>query len=169
MTRLDTLQCKTADPVSMHGLCTWGPVHHRLLSCAASAPWLQAVRTYQRRWGANEVCLMAGAWVVTTVAAAAAVAVWRCCSCWCCCVHTHTGLPRPTVSWWLPLDNFRELAPLALVVMLVDLLESTSIARALAAKGKYELNANQVPLHTPRLSCWAVYLLHTCILRPPRP
>jgi sulfate transporter 4 len=30
------------------------------------------------------------------------------------------------------------------VVMLVDLLESTSIARALAAKGKYELNANQV-------------------------
>jgi hypothetical protein len=28
--------------------------------------------------------------------------------------------------------------------VLVDLLESTSIARALAAKGKYELNANQV-------------------------
>lgn len=37
-----------------------------------------------------------------------------------------------------------KLAPLALVVMVVDLLESTSIARALAAKCKYELNANQV-------------------------
>ena len=31
-----------------------------------------------------------------------------------------------------------------MVVMLVDLLESTSIARALAAKGDYELSANQV-------------------------
>lgn len=37
-----------------------------------------------------------------------------------------------------------KLFPLALVVMVVDLLESTSIARALAAKCKYELNANQV-------------------------
>jgi sorbitol-specific phosphotransferase system component IIBC len=45
---------------------------------------------------------------------------------------------------WMPMEDFSRLAPLALVVMLVDLLESTSIARALAAKGKYELNANQV-------------------------
>lgn len=42
------------------------------------------------------------------------------------------------------MEDAARLAPLALVVMVVDLLESTSIARALAAKGKYELNANQV-------------------------
>jgi ABC-type transporter Mla MlaB component len=42
------------------------------------------------------------------------------------------------------MDDFSKLAPLALIVMVVDLLESTSIARALAAKGKYKLNANQV-------------------------
>jgi sulfate transporter 4 len=48
------------------------------------------------------------------------------------------------VSWWLPMPDAAKLAPLALVVMVVDLLESTSIARALAAKCKYELNANQV-------------------------
>ncbi|WIA34220.1 hypothetical protein OEZ86_012573 [Tetradesmus obliquus] len=53
------------------------------------------------------------------------------------------GLPSPTVSMWMPMSDFSQLAPLALVVMLVDLLESTSIARALAAKGKYQLAANQ--------------------------
>lgn len=42
------------------------------------------------------------------------------------------------------MEDAARLAPLALVVMVVDLLESTSIARALAAKCKYELNANQV-------------------------
>ena len=42
------------------------------------------------------------------------------------------------------MPDLPQLAPLAVVVMLVDLLESTSIARALAAKGKYELSANQV-------------------------
>jgi hypothetical protein len=58
------------------------------------------------------------------------------------------------------MEDFSRLAPLALVVMLVDLLESTSIARALAAKGKYELNANQVrglhaqnPLRVPCTLC----------------
>jgi MFS superfamily sulfate permease-like transporter len=34
----------------------------------------------------------------------------------------------------VPIDNVGELFPLALVVMIVDLLESTSIARALAGK-----------------------------------
>lgn len=57
---------------------------------------------------------------------------------------SRAGLPAPTVSWWLPMPDAAKLAPLALVVMVVDLLESTSIARALAAKCKYELNANQV-------------------------
>jgi hypothetical protein len=55
---------------------------------------------------------------------------------------------------WMPMDEFSRLAPLALVVMLVDLLESTSIARALAAKGKYQLNANQVGIGMRLLFCW---------------
>ncbi|KAF8066266.1 SULTR2 [Scenedesmus sp. PABB004] len=54
-----------------------------------------------------------------------------------------TGLPAPTAAWWAPMPDFRRLAPLAVVVMVVDLLESTSIARALAAKGGYELSSNQ--------------------------
>jgi sulfate transporter 4 len=44
------------------------------------------------------------------------------------------GLPPLTVNKWAPIDDLGGLMPLALVVMLVDLLESTSIARALAAK-----------------------------------
>jgi sulfate transporter 4 len=44
------------------------------------------------------------------------------------------GLPPVTVGQWAPVDNVGQLMPLALVVMLVDLLESTSIARALAVK-----------------------------------
>lgn len=42
------------------------------------------------------------------------------------------GLPHPTVSWWLPVSDIGPMMRLAVVVMLVDLLESTSIARALA-------------------------------------
>ncbi|KXZ44585.1 hypothetical protein GPECTOR_65g203 [Gonium pectorale] len=53
------------------------------------------------------------------------------------------GLPKPTVSWWFPMPEVAKLFPTAIVVMLVDLLESTSIARALARKNKYELVANQ--------------------------
>ncbi|KXZ46976.1 hypothetical protein GPECTOR_39g470 [Gonium pectorale] len=53
------------------------------------------------------------------------------------------GLPPPTVGWWTPMPDFLKLLPIAIVVMLVDLLESTSIARALANKNKYELAANQ--------------------------
>ncbi len=53
------------------------------------------------------------------------------------------GLPKPTVSWWAPMPDFTDLIPIALIVMVVDLLESTSIARALARKNNYELVANQ--------------------------
>ena len=53
------------------------------------------------------------------------------------------GLPSPTVGWWGPMPDFVKLFPIAIVVMLVDLLESTSIARALAMKNKYELVPNQ--------------------------
>ncbi|GFR50731.1 hypothetical protein Agub_g12988 [Astrephomene gubernaculifera] len=53
------------------------------------------------------------------------------------------GLPAPTVGWWSPMPDFLDLLPIAVVVMLVDLLESTSIARALANKNKYDLVPNQ--------------------------
>eukprot|EP00201_Polytomella_parva_P011035 CAMPEP_0175054308 /NCGR_PEP_ID=MMETSP0052_2-20121109/9431_1 /TAXON_ID=51329 ORGANISM="Polytomella parva, Strain SAG 63-3" /NCGR_SAMPLE_ID=MMETSP0052_2 /ASSEMBLY_ACC=CAM_ASM_000194 /LENGTH=690 /DNA_ID=CAMNT_0016318985 /DNA_START=40 /DNA_END=2112 /DNA_ORIENTATION=+ len=53
------------------------------------------------------------------------------------------GLPKPTVSWWTPMDNLGEIFATAIIVMLVDLLESTSIARTLANRNGYELNANQ--------------------------
>jgi len=53
------------------------------------------------------------------------------------------GLPKPTVSWWTPMDNIGGLFSTAIVIMLVDLLESTSIARTLANRNGYELNANQ--------------------------
>lgn len=53
------------------------------------------------------------------------------------------GLPGPTVNLWFPINDISQMLPLAMVIMLVDLLESTSIARALAAKGGYELHANQ--------------------------
>ncbi|GIL90343.1 hypothetical protein Vretimale_18206 [Volvox reticuliferus] len=57
--------------------------------------------------------------------------------------NINKGLPKPTVSWWGPMPDFKDLIPIAIVVMLVDLLESTSIARALANKNKYELVPNQ--------------------------
>jgi hypothetical protein len=42
------------------------------------------------------------------------------------------GLPQPTIGWWGPIHNLGPMLGLSAVVMLVDLLESTSIARALA-------------------------------------
>lgn len=39
------------------------------------------------------------------------------------------GLPKPTVKDWLPLQYTDTLVPLAFVVMMVDMLESTTIAR----------------------------------------
>eukprot|EP00775_Hariotina_reticulata_P008330 gene8330-8515_t len=53
------------------------------------------------------------------------------------------GLPSPTISWWVPIDDLGAMMRLAVVVMLVDLLESTSIARALARKNNYVLSYNQ--------------------------
>jgi len=52
------------------------------------------------------------------------------------------GLPPCTISQWAPiLDG--GIVPLAIIIMLVDMLESTSIARALARKNNYQLNYNQ--------------------------
>jgi hypothetical protein len=53
------------------------------------------------------------------------------------------GLPKPTASWWFPMPHIKELASLGIVVMLVDLLESTSIAKSLARKNGYDLVPNQ--------------------------
>jgi sulfate transporter 4 len=41
------------------------------------------------------------------------------------------------------------LLPIALVIMIVDLLESTSIARALARKSKYKIEWNSVRTSKP--------------------
>eukprot|EP00798_Chlamydomonas_sp_ICE-L_P025822 gene25822-11497_t len=47
-----------------------------------------------------------------------------------------SGLPGVTIGWWTPMvdPSFTDLIPTAIIVMIVDLLESTSIARALARK-----------------------------------
>ena len=42
------------------------------------------------------------------------------------------GLPEVTVSWWLPMNQFPQLVITAVVISFVSLLESISIARALA-------------------------------------
>jgi hypothetical protein len=45
------------------------------------------------------------------------------------------GLPPPTIHLWVPVKDIGGMMSLAVVVLLVDLLESTSIARALARCG----------------------------------
>jgi MFS superfamily sulfate permease-like transporter len=47
------------------------------------------------------------------------------------------GLPPVSIQDWVPIGNIRQLLPLAFIVMAVDMLESTSIARALARKNGY--------------------------------
>ncbi|KAF8060559.1 SULTR2 [Scenedesmus sp. PABB004] len=54
-----------------------------------------------------------------------------------------SGLPPVSIGLWAPISNLGKLLPLAFIVMAVDMLESTSIARALARKNGYELNYNQ--------------------------
>jgi hypothetical protein len=49
-----------------------------------------------------------------------------------CCPPFVAGLPPATIHWWVPVKDVGPMLGLAAVVMLVDLLESTSIARALA-------------------------------------
>lgn len=53
------------------------------------------------------------------------------------------GLPAVTVGWWFPLyDTGRQLL-LAVVICLIDITESMSIAKSLAQKNKYKLHATQ--------------------------
>ena len=60
------------------------------------------------------------------------------------------GLPKETVSWWFPMPpNFTRLALLSVVICLIDVLESISIAKALAYKNRYELKCGPCkPVHT---------------------
>lgn len=54
-----------------------------------------------------------------------------------------TGFPSVTVSWWFPLYNVGRQILLAVIICFIDISESMSIAKALAAKNKYKLHANQ--------------------------
>jgi sulfate transporter 4 len=53
------------------------------------------------------------------------------------------GMPSVTVNWWFPLYDVGQQLLLAVVICLIDMCESMSIAKALAAKNKYRLNATQ--------------------------
>eukprot|EP00887_Chlorella_sp_A99_P004954 scaffold4.g4954.t1 len=53
------------------------------------------------------------------------------------------GLPGFTGSWWLPLFSTGQQMGLAALVCLIDVCESISIARTLAQKNKYRLQATQ--------------------------
>ena len=69
------------------------------------------------------------------------------------------GLPEMTAGWWLPMDNFSQLVATAVVISFVSLLESISIARALAEPQQdvlHPLNPNQELLGEPVLSCQVV-------------
>lgn len=53
------------------------------------------------------------------------------------------GLPHETATWWFPMPQFGQKLGYAVVICLIDLLESLSIAKALAAKNHYQLNFGQ--------------------------
>ena len=53
------------------------------------------------------------------------------------------GMPAVTVSWWFPLYSPGPQIVLAFLICLLDIVESTSIARSLAVKNKYKLNGTQ--------------------------
>jgi sulfate transporter 4 len=53
------------------------------------------------------------------------------------------GMPQVTVSWWFPLYDVSKQMVLSILVCLLDIVESTSIARSLAVKNKYKLDGTQ--------------------------
>ena len=53
------------------------------------------------------------------------------------------GLPHQTVTWLAPMPNLGAKFGLAILVCAIDVLESISIAKALAFKNRYELNNTQ--------------------------
>ena len=48
-------------------------------------------------------------------------------------------MPHETATWWFPMPQFGQKLGYAVVICLIDLLESLSIAKALAAKNHYQL------------------------------
>ncbi|KAI7843852.1 hypothetical protein COHA_002403 [Chlorella ohadii] len=54
-----------------------------------------------------------------------------------------SGLPDFTAGWWLPLFNVSRQMVLAVLICMVDICESISIAKALARVNKYTLNSTQ--------------------------
>eukprot|EP01023_Acetabularia_acetabulum_P017954 TRINITY_DN19038_c0_g1_i2.p1 TRINITY_DN19038_c0_g1~~TRINITY_DN19038_c0_g1_i2.p1 ORF type:complete len:768 (-),score=144.29 TRINITY_DN19038_c0_g1_i2:2692-4830(-) len=53
------------------------------------------------------------------------------------------GLPPISIDLWFPIKEFDGLIKIAVLIMIVGLMESISIAKALALKNKYELDSNQ--------------------------
>ena len=53
------------------------------------------------------------------------------------------GMPPITTSWWFPLYNPGKQLLLSAVICLIDMCESMSIAKAMAQKNKYRLDATQ--------------------------
>lgn len=49
------------------------------------------------------------------------------------------GLPHQTVTWWFPFHDIGRFIGLAIKVCAIDVLESISIAKALAYRNQYEL------------------------------
>eukprot|EP01025_Chloroclados_australasicus_P052553 TRINITY_DN612_c0_g2_i2.p2 TRINITY_DN612_c0_g2~~TRINITY_DN612_c0_g2_i2.p2 ORF type:complete len:667 (-),score=99.60 TRINITY_DN612_c0_g2_i2:54-2054(-) len=53
------------------------------------------------------------------------------------------GLPPVSVDLWFPIEQLEEMAKIGALIMIVGLMESISIAKALALKNKYYLDSNQ--------------------------
>ncbi len=53
------------------------------------------------------------------------------------------GFPSFTATWWFPLYNVGKQLLLSIVICFIDMAESMSIAKALAQKNKYKLEATQ--------------------------
>lgn len=49
------------------------------------------------------------------------------------------GLPGCTIGWWSPIPQVGKKFGYAVIICLIDLLESISIAKALALKNRYEI------------------------------
>jgi sulfate transporter 4 len=54
-----------------------------------------------------------------------------------------SGMPDFTVGWWLPLYYPSKQVVLALIICLMDVAESTTVARALAQRNRYKLDFTQ--------------------------
>jgi hypothetical protein len=69
--------------------------------------------------------------------------LWRCSLTGICTACMHAGMPSITAGWWFPLFDVPKQLILSLIICILDIVESTSIARALAQKNKYRLNQTQ--------------------------